>query len=176
MSRLLHRVEELRILGRFHRDLREEHHVVRQLRQPRHQLEPLRAQRLQLVQPRRDRRAARAMREIVERDRIEVVVGERDEAEAAAPQLDDLLDHAIDAALARLLAVGAPHRAERAVLRAAAHRLHRRPHVRGRAAADPSAPTANCSPADPPAVVDRLRTARQAVRDDAAARRDRRRL
>ena len=45
-----HRVEELRILGRFHRDLREEHHVVGQLRELRHQLEALGAQRLELVQ------------------------------------------------------------------------------------------------------------------------------
>ena len=36
-----HRVEELRILGRLHGDLREEDHVVGQLRQPLHQLEPL---------------------------------------------------------------------------------------------------------------------------------------
>ncbi len=38
---LLHRIEKLGILGRFHGDLREEHHVVRQLGQPPHQFEPL---------------------------------------------------------------------------------------------------------------------------------------
>ena len=93
-----------------------------------HQLEPLGAQRLQLVQA-PVIGAARGLLEIFERDRVEVVVGERDEAEAEAPQLDDLLDHGIDAALARLLAVGLPDRTERAVLRAAAHGLHRCPHV-----------------------------------------------
>ena len=40
-ARAAHRVEELRILGRFHGDLRVEHHVLGQLRQPRHQLEAL---------------------------------------------------------------------------------------------------------------------------------------
>ena len=122
------RVEELRILGRFHRDLREEHHVVGQLREPAHQLEALganRAQRLEL----RLVAAPRRHLQIGQRDRIEVVVGERDEPEPAAPQLHDLLDDAVAPALARPLAVGLPHRAERAVLRAAAHGLHRRPHV-----------------------------------------------
>ena len=38
-------------------------------------------------------------------------------------------DDVVHAALARLLAVGSPDRAERAVLRAAAHGLHRAPHV-----------------------------------------------
>ena len=39
------------------------------------------------------------MREVVERHRIEVVVGERDEPEPPAPQLDDLPDHRVDVAL-----------------------------------------------------------------------------
>ena len=128
MRALLHRVEELGVLGRFHGDLREEHHVVGQLGEPRHQLEALGAHRLQrlvlrlVVAPRRHL-------QVGQRHRIEVVVGERDEAEAAAPQLDDLLDDRVARALARPLAVGLPHRAERAVLRAAADGLHRRPHV-----------------------------------------------
>ena len=45
-----HRIEELRILGGLHRDLREEHGVGRQLRQPLHQREPLGANRLQPLQ------------------------------------------------------------------------------------------------------------------------------
>ena len=48
------------------------------------------AQRLELVQPRLCRRGARAIARSSKRDRIEVVVGERDEPEAEAPQLDDL--------------------------------------------------------------------------------------
>ena len=73
--------------------------------------------------------AGARLREIGERHRIEVVVGEGDEPEAAAPQFDDLVRSPLDAALARLLAVGAPDRAERAMLRASAHCLHRGPHV-----------------------------------------------
>src|ERR1700686_3656216 len=73
--------------------------------------------------------AAPRGRQIVERHRIEVVVRQRDEPEPKAPQLDDLLDDTIDAALSRLLSVRAPHRAERAMLRTAAHGLNRRPHV-----------------------------------------------
>src|SRR5262249_40081571 len=57
------------------------------------------------------------------------VVSQRDEPEAETPQLHDFLHHAIDAALPRLLTVGAPHRTERAVLRTTAHRLHGRPHI-----------------------------------------------
>ena len=71
-----------------------------------------------------------AMRQVGQRDRVEVVVGERDEPEAAAPQLARSRRRRRRAPrAARLLAVGPPDRAERAVLRAAAHGLHRRPHV-----------------------------------------------
>ena len=126
--RALHRSHELRVLGRFHRDLGEEHHVFGQALQPLHQREALGADAFELAEPRRISAAA-GLRQIGERHGIEIVVGERDEAEALAPQRDDLADHGLDVGLARLLAVGAPHRAERAVLRAAPHRLHRRPHV-----------------------------------------------
>src|SRR5205085_4511700 len=54
---------------------------------------------------------------------------EGDEPEPESPQLDDLLNDVIDASLARLLSVGPPHGTERAMLRAAAHGLDRRPHV-----------------------------------------------
>ena len=56
---LAHGVQELRILGGLHRDLREEHHVVRQFGQPAHQLETLGAdgaQRLELRLVRAPRR------------------------------------------------------------------------------------------------------------------------
>ncbi len=62
-------------------------------------------------------------------DGIEVVVGEGDEAEAAAAQVDDLVDDALEGALAGLLAVGAPDAAEGAVLGTAADGLHGGPHV-----------------------------------------------
>ena len=51
--RALHRSQELGVLGRFHRDLGEEHHVFGQLLQPLHQLEALGADALELAQPRR---------------------------------------------------------------------------------------------------------------------------
>ena len=126
--RALHRVEEFRVFGGLHRNLGVEDEIVRQLGEPRHQREALVAQRLELAQPRGIGSAPR-LRQIVERDRIEVVVGERDESKSETAQLDDLADDAIDAALARLLSVGPPHGTERAMLRAAAQRLYRRPHV-----------------------------------------------
>ena len=46
-----------------------------------------------------------------------------------ASKLDDFLDHGLHRPLSRRLSVRAPHRAERTVLGAPAHRLHRRPHV-----------------------------------------------
>ncbi len=62
-------------------------------------------------------------------DGIEVIIRQRDEAKSETPQLHDLLDHDIRRTLARLLAVGSPHRTERTMLRAAAHRLHGGPHI-----------------------------------------------
>ena len=62
-TRLAHRLEERRVLGGFHRDLREEDHVVGQLRRALHELEPLGAKLLELVQPRRILAAARSGRD-----------------------------------------------------------------------------------------------------------------
>ena len=45
-----HRLEEFRILGRFHRDLRIEDQIVRQLRELSHQLEALVTQPIELLQ------------------------------------------------------------------------------------------------------------------------------
>ena len=45
------------------------------------------------------------------------------------PERDNFSDDIVDAALARLLPVRAPHRTERAMLRATANGLHRTPHV-----------------------------------------------
>ena len=68
-------------------------------------------------------------RDILQRHRIKIVVGQRDEAEAHAAQLHDLPDHRVGRPLARLLSIGPPHGTERAVLGAAADGLHRSPHV-----------------------------------------------
>ena len=62
-------------------------------------------------------------------DGIEVIVGQRDEAKPETPQLHDLLDHHVGRALPRLLSVGTPHRTERTMFGATAHRLHGGPHV-----------------------------------------------
>src|SRR5690606_9133742 len=67
--------------------------------------------------------------QVGERHRVEVVVGERDEAEAASAQLDDLFDDRMALSDPRLLAVGTPDRTEGAMLRAAAYGLNRGPHV-----------------------------------------------
>src|SRR5262249_11795010 len=58
-----------------------------------------------------------------------VIVGQRNEPEPAAAQLDDLGDDGVHRTLPRRLPVGAPHGTERAVLRAATDRLHGSPHV-----------------------------------------------
>ncbi len=124
----LHRVEELRILGRLHRDLSEEHGVGGQLLEAGHQLEAFGACGLELFEmtwivP------ARRHPKILERDWIEIVVSERDEAESATPEIDDLFEHTADVPLSWFLTIRAPDGAERAVLRASANRLHRGPHV-----------------------------------------------
>ena len=72
---------------------------------------------------------ARSLGQVGKRHRVEIVIGQRDEPEPSPSQLHRFVDHGIDAALPRSLAIGAPHRAERAVLRAPAHRLDRSPHV-----------------------------------------------
>ena len=113
-------------------------------------------------------------REVGQRDRIEVVVGQRDEAEPAPAQLDDLCDDGIDAALPRLLAVGAPDRAERAVLRAAAHGLHRGPHVPALRQQVPARRQESVG-VDAPALVDPLQRAGRGSRPAPPARRRRRR-
>src|SRR5439155_21311048 len=159
------RVEEFRVFGGLHRNLGVEDEIVRQLGEPRHQREALVAQRLELAQPRGIGSAPR-LRQIVERDRIEVVVGERDESKSETAQLDDLADDAIDAALARLLSVGPPHGTERAMLRAAAQRLYRRPHVPPLRKQIPSR-RHELIACDAAPFVDRPRLSSQALLDDA---------
>ena len=158
---LAHRIQILAVFAGLHGDLREEHHVLRQLRQLGHQLEALVANPHQLVDLRRVALLARQP-QIGQRHRIEVVVRQRDEPEADAPQRNDLVNHALEPALPRLLPVRPPHAAKRAVLGAAADRLHRRPHVLVRLHQIP-ATRKELAALDAPALVDRLRRARHAI-------------
>ena len=95
-----HRLQELNVFRGLHGDLCEEHHVRRQLRQPLHQLESLRAQRPKLLQP-RDIVLALRHRDVSQGYRVEVVIGERHETEAAASKIENLLDDNIHATLSR---------------------------------------------------------------------------
>jgi hypothetical protein len=109
--RASHRIEERIILCRLHRYLGEEHHVRRQFRQPCHELEPFGPQRPELLEARHVALPLRH-REISQGDRVEIVVGECDEAEAAAAKLDDLRRHGVHGSLSRFLSVRTPDRAE----------------------------------------------------------------
>ena len=163
--RAAHGVEEVRIFGCLHRDLSEEHHVARQLREFSHQLEPLRAQRLECLELVRIL-AARGHVEVGQRDRIEVVIRQRDEPKPETPEGDDLLDHGVRGALARFLSVRPPDGTERAVLGAAADGLDRRPHVAvGRQQVPPR--LQELSGLDAAAFVDALLGAGEAIVDDA---------
>ncbi len=127
-ARCAHRVEKRGVFGRFHGDLGEEHEIVGQLGELLHQLEPLFAHLLQFVEAALVRLPF-GSRQIGEGHRIEVIVGEGDESESRSPELHDLADDRVHGPLAWLLAVGAPDRTERTMLRTAAHGLNRRPHV-----------------------------------------------
>ena len=171
--RLAHGLEEFGILGRLHRNLRVEHEVVRQSLELRHQLEPLGANRLEILEMGFVRAAARRG-EIRKRHGIEIVVGEQDESEAASSERYDFADHVIDATLSRLLPVGAPHRAERAMLRTAADRLHRSPHVFVGGQQIPSRGDERAA-FDSPAVIERLERPRRRDRRAPSTRPCRRR-
>ncbi len=107
-------------------------------------------------------RAAARRGEIRKRHGIEIVVGEQDESEAASSERYDFADHVIDATLSRLLPVGAPHRAKRAMLRTAADRLHRSPHVFVGGQQIPSRGDERAA-FDSPAVIKRLERPRDVV-------------
>src|SRR5713101_10083953 len=85
---LAHGVQEFGIFGRFHRDLREEHHVLWQLGQASQQFKSLVPYGLQLsksvvgiLTP--------GQLQILKRDRIEVVIGQRDESKSHSTQFDN---------------------------------------------------------------------------------------
>ena len=86
------------------------------------------AEPLQLLQP---RHVALPLghRQVGQGHRIEVIVREGDKAEATTAQFRNFCHDVVDGALPRLLSIRPPHRAERTMLRTAADRLHRPPHV-----------------------------------------------
>src|SRR5271165_6070672 len=124
----LHGIEEFVVLRGFHRDLGIEDGVFGEPCQAGHQFKAFRTNGLQLLKMSFVFLALRQF-EVGQSDGIEIIVGQSDEAEAEASQLHDLFDDGIGRSLARLLSVGAPHRAKRTVLGASANRLHRGPHV-----------------------------------------------
>ncbi len=123
-----HGVEKAGVLGGFHGDLGEEDHVVGEFRETFHEFEALFADGFELADAGLVILAF-GEAEVIEGDGIEVIVGEGDEAKAAAAEFDDFVDDGVAGALAWFLAVGAPDGAERAVFGAAADGLHGGPHV-----------------------------------------------
>ena len=67
--------------------------------------------------------------EISQRDGVEVIVSEGDEAKSESTEINNFVDDFFEGALPRLLAIGAPDRAKGAVLWAATDGLHGGPHV-----------------------------------------------
>ena len=125
---LVHGVQELEILCRLHGDLRKEHHALGQLGQARHQLEPLRAHGPQFRQPRLVIFLL-GQPQVFERDRIKIVVRQRNVVKSHPAQFHNFSDDRVRCALAWALAVRAPDRTKRAMLGASAHGLDRSPHV-----------------------------------------------
>ena len=123
-----HGVEVLAVFAGLHGDLGEEDHVFGELGQFGHEEEAFGADGGELFEFGEVVLFAREA-EVGEADRVEVVVGEGDEAEADLAEVDDLVDDGLEGALPGLLAIGAPDTAEGAVLRAAANGLDRSPHV-----------------------------------------------
>src|ERR1035437_583945 len=126
--RLPHGVQILAVLTRLHRDLSIEHHVFRQFCQLFHELETLATDRRQLLKF-GDIVLLPGQPQIGQRYRIEVVIGQGDKPETDPPQTNDFVDHTLILALARLLSIGPPHAAKRAMLWASANGLHRGPHI-----------------------------------------------
>src|ERR1700674_5846078 len=80
-ARRLHGIEELQILGRFHRDLSKENHVIRELGETRHQLKPLRPKGFQFIQPGGVFLLSRQAK-VGQSDGIEVVIRQRNKTKA----------------------------------------------------------------------------------------------
>ena len=125
---LAHGVEVLSVFAGLHGDLGEEDHVPGELGELGHELEALLADGGELFEFGGIVLFA-GKAEVGEGDRVEVVVGQGDEAEAATAEVDDLVDDGLELTLAGLLAVCAPDGAEGAVLGTAADGLDGGPHV-----------------------------------------------
>ena len=106
--RRLHSVKKIGVFSRLHGDLGKENRVVRELRQSRHQLKPFCANGSQLVQP-GGIFLLRGQVQIGERDRIEVIIRQGNEAEPEAAQLNNFLEHYVRGALARFLSISPPN-------------------------------------------------------------------
>src|SRR6516165_6645507 len=161
---LLHGIEILGILGDFHGGLGEEDHVVGKLGEAAHEFEALGASGFEFGDA-----GWVVLRfgecDVGKRDRIEVVVGECDEAVAELAELNEFLNDGVGGALPRNLAVGAPDGAERAVFGAAAKSLDRGPHV-GVGREKIPAGGLKVFTGDPAAVIKRLRVPGFAIGED----------
>jgi hypothetical protein len=107
----LHGIKELIVLCGFHGDLGKEDSVGRKLSEALHQGKPLSADAFQFIDSRRVVLLFRQA-DVGKRHRIEVIVGQRDEAKAKASQLDDLFNYHVRRALPRTLTIGPPDRTE----------------------------------------------------------------
>ena len=125
---LSHGIEELGVFGGFHGDLRIEDHVARKSFHLRHKLEALIADGLKL----RDFGCIvlfASQAKVRQGHWIEVVIREGDKAKAQSSQSYNLFNHGVEVPLTRALPIGAPDRAEGAMLSASTDGLHGRPHV-----------------------------------------------
>src|SRR6185437_16684693 len=123
-----HRIQVFAVFAGFHGDLREKHHVFGELGELFHQVEAIGADCIELVEAAQVVLLARQAK-VGLGNRVEIVVGERDEAKSETAQRNNLFNHALVTPQARLLPVGAPDAAKGAMLRASAGSLHGGPHV-----------------------------------------------
>ena len=106
-ARCFHGIEEVGVFGGFHGDLSKEHHVIRQLGQARHEFKSLRPQVFEFSDPRSVLLEPGEV-QVGESDGIEIVIGQRDEAESETAQLDHFFDDCVRSTLSGALAIGAP--------------------------------------------------------------------
>src|SRR5208283_3477788 len=163
-----HGVQILAVLTCLHRDLGEEHHVFRQPCQLFHEQETLRSDRRQLLEF-GDIILLPGEPQIGQRYGIEIIVGEGNKPEAKAAQFNDFVDHALILPLPRLLPIGPPNAAKRAMLWASANGLHRGPHIFIARHQVPSR-SRELAAFNPSALIDTARLASQAIGHDFAPR------
>src|SRR5205823_1148452 len=113
--RSAHGIEKLRVLRGFHSYLGEEDHIFGQRRQTRHQLKTFVANGLQLCRS-LEIILPLCQLDVRERNRVEVVISQGDEAITQPAQLDNFFQHCVGCPLPWFLAVCAPYRAKGAML------------------------------------------------------------